>query len=122
MLSNASSAPEKKDLMDIENEDKLDISEGNMGVLAALEEEAKKKKKEEEEKKEKKKEEEKKDDDENKDKDKEKESKKEEVNIGDAIMKNEHYDTFKKFNKIAGEDRITVPETFLPDMQMKIQR
>ncbi|KAL4478937.1 hypothetical protein ABPG72_019374 [Tetrahymena utriculariae] len=124
LTSNASNNQENKDKAEIENDEKLDFSQGDMSVLTALEEEEKKKKKEAEEKKKKAKEEEKKDE-ENKDgqeKDKEKDKKKDEVNIGEAIMKNEHYEVFKKFNKMIGDDRITVPDTFLPDIQMKMLR
>lgn len=37
-------------------------------------------------------------------------------------MTNEHYSIFREFNKIAGEELIAVPDTFLPDEQMKVAR
>lgn len=91
---------------DSKDEDKLDISEGNVGILGDDKKEIKPKAEEgvvtaiDEEKK----------------------KKREEINVGEAIMKNEHYAVFSKFNKIAGEELLVVPETFLPEEQMKLQR
>lgn len=32
-----------------------------------------------------------------------------------AIMSNAHYTVFAAFNKLAGEEMISIPDTFLPD-------
>ena len=37
-------------------------------------------------------------------------------------MKNEDYEVFKRLNEIAGELLVEVPDTFLPDEEMKVRR